>query len=68
MGEESYIHFWGGKTERKRELGRPKRRWEYNIKMNLHEVVCEGIDWIILGQDIDSWRALLNTVINILVP
>ena len=57
-----------GKPESKRPLGRPKGRWENNNKMNLQKVVCEGIDWITLAQDSDSWRALLNAVINIRVP
>ena len=47
-----------GKPEGKRPLGRPRRRWEDNIKMDLQEVGCEGTDWIELGQDRDSWRAL----------
>ena len=56
------------KTERKRQLGRPRRRLENNIKMDLQEVGCRGIDWIDLAEDRDRWRALVNTVMNLRVP
>jgi len=49
-----------GKPEGKRPLGRPRNRWEYNIKMNLQEVGCGGMDWIELAQDRDTWRALVT--------
>ena len=53
-----------GKPEGKIPLGRPKRRWEDNIKMDHQEVGCGGMDWIKLAQDRDRWRALLDAVIN----
>ena len=48
-------------------LGRPRRRWEDNIKMDLPKVGCGGVDWIDLGQDRDRWPALVNVVMNIRV-
>jgi len=57
-----------GKPEEKRPLGRPRRRWEDNIKMDLQEVGCGGMDWIDLAQDKDMWRALVNAVMNLQVP
>ena len=56
------------KHEGKRPLGRPRCRWEDNIKMDLLEVVCGGVDWIELVQDKDRWRALVNAVMNLRVP
>jgi hypothetical protein len=56
-----------GKPEGKRPLGRPKRRWEDNIKMDLQEVVCGDMDWIGLSQDRDRWRALVIAVMNLRV-
>ena len=53
-----------GKPEGKRPLGRPRRRWEDNIKMDLQDMGCEGMDWIELVQDRDRWRALVNVVMN----
>jgi hypothetical protein len=57
-----------GKPERKRRPARPRRRREDNIRMDLREVVWEGVDWIVLAQDRDKWRALVNTVMNLRFP
>jgi hypothetical protein len=57
-----------GKPEGKRSLGRPRRRWVDNIKMDLGEIGWDGVDWIELAQDRDQWRALVNTVMNLRVP
>jgi len=57
-----------GKPEGKRQLGRPKSRWEDNIEMDLQEVGCEGMDWIELAQDRDRWREFVNVVMNLRVP
>jgi hypothetical protein len=57
-----------GKREGKRPLGRPKRRWEDNIKADIQEVGCGGIDWIELAQDRDRWRAVVNALMNLRVP
>jgi hypothetical protein len=57
-----------GKPEGKRPLGRPRRRWVDNIKMDLRETGWDGMDWIDLAQDRDQWRALVNKVMNLWVP
>ena len=57
-----------GKLEGKVPLRRAKRRWEDNIKMDLLEVGCEGMDWIDLARDRDSWRAFVRAVMNLRVP
>ena len=57
-----------GKPEGKRPLGRPRRRWEDNIKMDLQEMGYGGMDWIDLAQDRDRWWALVSAVMNRRVP
>jgi len=68
MGERRGVYrvlVW--KPEGKRPLGRAWRKWEDNIKMDLQEVGCRGMDWIDLAQDRDRWRALVNAVMNLRV-
>jgi hypothetical protein len=57
-----------GKSEGKRPLGRPRRRWVNNIRMDLLEVGWGNVDWIGLAQDRNRWRALVNSVINLRIP
>jgi len=57
-----------GKPEGEKPLGRSRRRWEDNIKMDLEEVGCGGMDWVELAQDRDRWRALVNSVMNLRFP
>jgi hypothetical protein len=57
-----------GKPEGKRPLGRPRLRWEDNIKMDHQKVGCGGMDWIELAQDRDMWQALMTAVMNLQVP
>jgi hypothetical protein len=54
--------------EGKRPLGRPRRRWVDNIKMDLREIAWDGVDWMDMAQDRGQWRALVNTVLNLRVP
>ena len=62
------VFFLVGKPEGKRPLGRPRRRWVDNIRMDLQEVGCGYVDWIGLTQDRDRWRMLVSTVMNLWVP
>jgi len=57
-----------GKPERKRPLGRPRRKWKDNIKMGLQKVGWWGMNWVNLAQDRDRWRELVNAVMNLRVP
>jgi hypothetical protein len=57
-----------GKPKEKRPLGRHRRRWEDNIKMNLQEVGCGGMDWIEIAQNRDRWRAIVNKIKNLRIP
>jgi hypothetical protein len=69
MGERRGVYrvCWG-ENEGNCALGRPRRRWEDNIKMDVQEVGCVGVDWIDVAQDRDRWRALVNAVMNLRVP
>jgi hypothetical protein len=62
-----HTEFWL-KPEERRTLGRPRRRWEDNIEMDLEEGGWGGMDWIDLAQDRNSWRVLVNAVMNLWVP
>ena len=69
MGEERGAYrVLVGKPEGKRPLGRPRRRWVDNIRMDLREVGCGYVDWIGLAQDRDSWWTLVSAVMNLRVP
>jgi hypothetical protein len=57
-----------GKPEGKRPLGKPRRRWMDNIKIDLREIGRGGVEWTDLAQDRDKWRAIVNTVRNLRVP
>jgi hypothetical protein len=62
-----HIGYWW-ESQKMRPLGRPRRRWVDNIKMDLREIGWGGADWIDLGHDRDQWRALVNAVMNLRVP
>jgi hypothetical protein len=69
MGEGIGVYrFLMGKPEGMRPLVRPRHSWEDNIKMDLQEVECGGMDWIELAQDRDRWRKIVNAVMNLRVP
>jgi len=73
-----FILFWNilhlapevlvGRPGGKRSLGKPRSRWDDNIKTDLQEVGCGGVDWMELAQDRERWRALVNAVMNFRVP
>ena len=67
-GGEAYTGLWWGNLKVKGPLKRPRRRWVDNVKMDLQEVGCSGMDWIDLAQDRDRWRALVNVVMNLRIP
>jgi hypothetical protein len=67
MGDKCVNNF-GWKVRRKTALGRSGCRWEYNNKMDLREIGLDGVDWIQLGQNRERWWAVVNTVMNLLVP
>jgi hypothetical protein len=69
MGEKRNAYkFLVGKPERKRPLRRPRRRWVDNIRMDLGQVGCGDVDWIVLAKDRNRWRAHVNSVLNLRVP
>jgi hypothetical protein len=68
MQEKNAYRILVGKPEGKRPLGRRRRRWVDNIKIDLREIGWDGMDWINLVQDRDQWRALVNMVMNLQVP
>jgi hypothetical protein len=69
MGERSGVYrVLVGRPEGKRPLGRPRRRWEDNIKMDLRDIGIDGANWIQLAQDRVRWRNFLSTVMNVRVP
>ena len=69
MGEERGAYrVLVGKLEGKIPMGRPRRRWVNNIRMDLQEVECGYVDWIGLAQDRDRWRTLVSAVMNLRVP
>jgi hypothetical protein len=65
---EACSEFWWGNLRERDQWGRPRHRWEDNMKMDLQEVGCGGIDWIEMAQDRERWWALVNAVMNIQVP
>jgi hypothetical protein len=68
MGEERKVYkVLAGKPEGRRPLGRPRRRWEGGVRMDLREIGLGGVDWIRLAQDRDRWRAVVSSVMNLWV-
>ena len=69
VGEKSRVYrVLVGQPEGKGPLGRPRHRWEGNIRLDLQQVVCWGMDWMELAQDRDRWRELVSAVMNLRVP
>jgi hypothetical protein len=66
MGEDVY-RVLAGRSEGRRPVGRPRRRWEDNIKMDLREIGIDGTNWIRLAQDRVQWRTFVNTIMNLRV-
>jgi hypothetical protein len=66
-GDETRRQSPGRKPEVKRPFGKPRSRWENNIRLDLMEIVWESADWIHLAEDRDQWRAVVNTVVNLRV-
>jgi hypothetical protein len=66
-GAQENVQGFGGKFEGKRPLGRPRRRWEYVIRMDLREIGWRGVDWLLLPQGRDRWRAVVSAVMNVRV-
>jgi hypothetical protein len=62
-----HIGYWWA-CQKERTTRKTRRRWVANIKMDLREIVWDGVDWIDMAQDRDHWRALVNTVLNLRVP
>ena len=68
VGGQRSVQGFGGKSEGKRPLARPRRRWEDNVKMDLQDRVGGCEDWMEMAQDKDTWRSLVTTVMNVRVP
>jgi hypothetical protein len=68
MGERNAYGMWVGKPEAKRPLGKPRRRWVDNFKMDLREIRWDGVYSTDMAQDRDQWRAFVNSVLNLGVP
>jgi len=67
-GDKKCIQRFDRKIRRGGPIGRPRHRWEFNVRIDLREIGWEVVDWIHVAQDRDRWRALVNTVMNFRVP